>query len=218
MARAAAKKVAKRAAPPPAPAIAQRPARVPKLAAAPAEGGSRKPKTKRAAKRTTEKSKPPIEPEEFLKQHEFDSSDEITDLRFAFTRKLTFVLRKWRNTLNEEFRVIDQSQARWTALFWIAASKGALNQRELAELIGVETPTLARLLDRLQEDGLIERRAAAEDRRAKTIHLTAAAKPLIRQLARMSERIRSHILGDISPEELRICVSVFDRLIARFGS
>jgi MarR family transcriptional regulator for hemolysin len=158
-----------------------------------------------------------VRPEEFLVKHAFDqAADPLTDLQFAFTRKMTFVVGKWIKHLNDEFRVIDQSQARWTALFWVASASKALKQRELADLIGVQGPTLARLLDRMEADGLIERRAAPGDRRAKTIYLTEAAKPMILQLARMSEGIRTELLSGIDPAELRTCISVFDRLIAKF--
>ncbi len=81
--------------------------------------------------------------------------------------------------------------------------------------MGVEGPTLVRMLNRLEQEGLVERREAPTDRRAKIIHLTPAAEQVMSQIAELSGPYRDDILQDISAEELRVCLSVFDRLMTR---
>ena len=59
-----------------------------------------------------------------------------------------------------------------------------LKQSELAEILDLQPISLTRLLDRLADNGLIERRADPNDRRANRLYLTPAARPLLEQLAR----------------------------------
>src|SRR3569832_2436313 len=68
------------------------------------------------------------------------------------------------------------TRAHWAVLAMLERSEG-LKQTEHAELLDVQPITLTRLIDRLCDSGLIERRADAEDRRAKRLYLTKAAKP-----------------------------------------
>ena len=77
--------------------------------------------------------------------------------------------RVWRHKLDQRLRPLGLSQARWRTLAHLA--RGHLTQRDLAERIGIEEPTLARLLSRLEDDGWIKRENARHDRRCKTVHL-----------------------------------------------
>ena len=62
-----------------------------------------------------------------------------------------------------------------------------LKQSELAEILDLQPISLTRLLDRLAENGLIERRADPNDRRANRLYLTPAARPLLEQLAKLGQ-------------------------------
>jgi MarR family transcriptional regulator for hemolysin len=138
------------------------------------------------------------------------------DMRFPFTQGLTFVARRWRNLMNEELGAIGQSQARWGVLYWIAVFGDSVNQTELAERIGVEQPTLGRILDGLERDGLIERRMRSADQRAKVIQLTRAARPVMRQIGRIGTAVSRRLLDGIDPQHLIVCMSVFARILDNF--
>lgn len=138
------------------------------------------------------------------------------DMRFPFSQGLTFVARRWRNLMNEELSAIGQSQARWGALYWIDMFGDTVNQTELAERIGVEQPTLGRVLDGLERDGLIERRIHERDQRARVIRLTAAARPALRQIARIGNAVSRKLLRDIDPQDLAGCVAVFAHILENF--
>ena len=87
---------------------------------------------------------------------------------------------------------------------------------ELADRIGVEQPTLGRVLRDLEAEGLIERMAGSADRRAKVIRLTAAAKPVMKQINRIQESVRARLLNGIEPKDLAICMAVFALILANF--
>ena len=122
--------------------------------------------------------------------------------------------RIWRRYLDLRFRDLDLSQARWSVLFELSRNE-EVTQIELARTLGIEAATLVRLLDGLEGAGLIERRPSAEDRRAKTLHLTEAACPLIVRMEEISAASRAEILQGISKQDLRIATKVLSRIAAR---
>ena len=73
------------------------------------------------------------------------------------------------------------SRAQWTVLVRIDRTEG-LKQSELADILDLQPISLTRLLDRLADNGLIERRPDPNDRRANRLYLTPAARPLLEQL------------------------------------
>jgi MarR family transcriptional regulator for hemolysin len=150
----------------------------------------------------------------FLRRREVEEEGALGDMNYPFSQGLIFVARRWRNLMNEELRAVGQSQARWGTLYWIAVYGDTVNQTELADRIGVEQPTLGRVLRDLEAEGLIERAPGSADRRAKVIRLTAAAKPVMRQISRIQESVRSRLLGSIDPKELTVCMSVFAQILA----
>ncbi|MCO6389412.1 MarR family winged helix-turn-helix transcriptional regulator [Aliihoeflea sp. 40Bstr573] len=70
----------------------------------------------------------------------------------GFAMELGRVSRRWRTRLDERLRNTGLNQARWTVLLQLS-NFGPASQRELAERVGVEGPTLARVLDRLADQG-----------------------------------------------------------------
>ena len=116
--------------------------------------------------------------------------------------ELARVGRRWRTRLDARVKHLGLTQARWIALLHLRLS-GCLSQRDLAERIGVEGPTLVRLLDALQARGLIERVEADDDRRVKKIHLAGSAKSLIEEITRISDAFREELMEGIPADDLR---------------
>ena len=73
------------------------------------------------------------------------------------------------------------TRAQWVILFWLERQPG-LSQSELAELLEVEPITVARLIDRLQGRGMVERRPDPHDRRIWRLHLLPPARPVLADL------------------------------------
>lgn len=138
----------------------------------------------------------------------------LEDMKLKFTRRVIFVARRWRNRINDELRKTGHSHARWMTLMWIHLLGGEANHRELAERIGVELPTLIRLLNRLEAEGLVERCALEGPGRAKTVRLTAAGKPVLAELNGITERARADFLRGVDETKLETCLAVLDDLLA----
>jgi MarR family transcriptional regulator for hemolysin len=130
----------------------------------------------------------------------------------SFAAELGRVHRKWRARLDERLKDTGLTHARWQALLLIWRQKELLTQRELAQGLGIEGPTLVRILDRLEGEGLIERCRAEGDRRANTIKPTAKARPIMGQIARIADELRAELLKDISPDELAIASAVLKNI------
>jgi MarR family transcriptional regulator, transcriptional regulator for hemolysin len=89
-----------------------------------------------------------------------------------------------------------------------------VSQARLAELTEVEPMTMVRILDRMEADGLLERRPDPADRRARCLYLTAKAKPLLEQIWRVSELTRSETLTGVSRAEREIFIDLLERVHA----
>ncbi|WP_323148709.1 MarR family transcriptional regulator [Pseudomonas oryzihabitans] len=132
-----------------------------------------------------------------------------------FGRQIFHVSRAWRAELDRRLSHLGLSQARWQVLLNLARMKGVQpTQRELAQSISIEGPTLARLLDGLEKQGLVKRLAVTEDRRAKRIMLTQEAGPLIEKIETIAEALRKELLTGLDDAEIAICQQVHQRVLA----
>jgi MarR family transcriptional regulator for hemolysin len=130
-----------------------------------------------------------------------------------FAMQLAQLSRAWRAELDRRLADLGLSQARWLVLLHLGRFVEPPTQRELAQSVGVEGPTLARLLDSLEAQGLISRQAVPEDRRAKKIALNPPAKPLTEQIEAISTQVRKELFAGIDEEDLRLCQQVHARIL-----
>ena len=133
------------------------------------------------------------------------------DIGEQFAIELGRVGRHWRKRLDERLKHADLTQARWLALLHLSRT-GPMSQRELAELLSVEGPTLVRVLDKLEQQGLVERRASGEDRRVKLIHLAQAAHPVLDEITSISTGLRNELLAQVADDELRAAWKVLKEI------
>lgn len=82
----------------------------------------------------------------------------LNDNQHRFGMQLAQMSRGWRAELDRRLAGLNLSQARWLVLLHLARFEEAPTQRELAQSVGVEGPTLARLLDSLEAQGLVRYR------------------------------------------------------------
>jgi MarR family transcriptional regulator for hemolysin len=122
------------------------------------------------------------------------------------------VARCWRTKLDERLRPLGLSQARWMVLLHLSKRGDGVVQKELAEWLGIEGPTLVRILDRMTEDGWIERRESSTDRRAKTVHLTERSCAVIKQITKVAAQLRGELLADINPGDIEACMRVLQQI------
>src|ERR1700754_3825619 len=80
------------------------------------------------------------------------------------------------------------TRAQWKVLFRLERQPG-LRQIELADMLEIEPITLSRIVDRLEEGGLVERVADPSDRRAWRLHVTVRARPLVEKLRAVADEM-----------------------------
>ena len=137
----------------------------------------------------------------------------LTD-QHRFGMQLAHMSRGWRAELDRRLAGLGLSQARWLVLLHLARFAEPPTQRELAQSVGVEGPTLARLLDSLEAQGLVKRQAVIEDRRAKKIMLCPPARPLIEQIETIANALRAELFMGVDEEELSTAMRVHSRILA----
>jgi MarR family transcriptional regulator for hemolysin len=120
-----------------------------------------------------------------------------TQREIAFTIiDVARMLRTYADQLARQFGI---SRAQWGVLVRLDRSEG-LKQSELAEILDLQPISLTRLLDRLAENGLIERRADPNDRRANRLFLMPAARPLLERLAELGKAMMTTVLEGLDPK------------------
>lgn len=93
----------------------------------------------------------------------------------------------------------------------LARNEG-VSQARLAELTDTDPMTLGRALERMEADGLLERRPDPADRRARTVHLRAAAAPLLREIWRHAGAVRAEALAGLTAADRRELVRLLRRM------
>ena len=133
------------------------------------------------------------------------------ELQAAFTAELASANRKLRALVDERARNMGLTLSRARLLMQLAKADGPI-QSDLAGLLDIEQPTLVRLLDGLERTGMIERRAAPGDRRARRVFLTSAARAQAEDILAFLTELRADILDDVDREELEIALRVLSRM------
>jgi DNA-binding MarR family transcriptional regulator len=93
------------------------------------------------------------------------------------------------------------TRAQWKVLFRLTRTPG-LRQVELAEMLELEPITLCRIVDRLEEAGLVERSRDPDDRRAWRLHVTTQAQPLVEKLRAIGAQLVDQAFGGIDPKDI----------------
>lgn len=93
------------------------------------------------------------------------------------------------------------TRTQWKVMFRLSRAPG-LRQVELADILDIEPITLCRIVDRLEEAGLVERQRDPADRRAWKLELTAAAGPLVGKLHTLAEALIGEAFAGLSGEQL----------------
>ncbi|MEH3107100.1 MAG: MarR family transcriptional regulator [Sphingomonas fennica] len=137
------------------------------------------------------------------------------DLRFRLMRRMVVGARRWRVRVDQAMQEGGQSQARWEALLCLAAHPDGLTQGELARLVSVEDPTVARMLAALERDGLIHRAVGAADRRKRIVRISEAGRIAFEAMQATTDRLRDDLLAGLDGAELRHGLRLLDRILAR---
>src|SRR6202044_2796222 len=126
-------------------------------------------------------------------------------LRPSNKREFAFILndvaRLLRTYADYRAAQFGMTRAQWAVLVRLDLYEG-LNQSEIAGSLDLQPIPLTRLVDQLWDSGLIERRPDPDDRRAKRLFLTRAARPLLEQLAPLGEETMANTLEGVEPGQV----------------
>jgi MarR family transcriptional regulator, transcriptional regulator for hemolysin len=111
------------------------------------------------------------------------------------------VARLLRVDADKRARAHGMTRAQWGILIWLERQPG-ISQKELSELLEVEPITVARLIDRLESRGMVERRPDPRDRRIWRLHLQPAARPVLREIARQRAEMSRMVTAGIDDETI----------------
>jgi MarR family transcriptional regulator, transcriptional regulator for hemolysin len=135
------------------------------------------------------------------------------DQRFGHLLKQVYHL--WHQVINERLRPRGVSHSQWRVVLMVSRRAAPMTQTALAAELGIESPTVVRLLDRLASKGWIAREPCPDDRRARLVRLTPRAQRLARELEVVVGEVRRELLGDLGAAELDGCVAAMSKVEAR---
>ncbi|MGC2457800.1 MAG: MarR family transcriptional regulator [Gallionellaceae bacterium] len=130
-----------------------------------------------------------------------------------FAEALHLTAHGWRTALDRRLRPLGYSRSRWMVLLHVSRTDGMTN-RELAERLGIEAPTLVRLIDRMEADGLLKRCASKSDRRVKHLHLSPAGRKEVARIWASAADLRKEILSGLSKAEISATLDVLQKIRA----
>ncbi|HKS61125.1 MAG TPA: MarR family transcriptional regulator [Xanthobacteraceae bacterium] len=110
------------------------------------------------------------------------------------------VARLLRTAFDRRVRTLGITRAQWLVLTRLHRHPG-VSQSELADLMEVERASAGRMIDRLEANGWVERRAQNGDRRVKRVYLTPEAERVHRRIWRVAEATVDDALADLSARE-----------------
>src|SRR5829696_5083173 len=103
----------------------------------------------------------------------------------------------------------------WVLLKEAANAEGA-SQRELAQHMRIEPPTLTRHLDKLAQDGLVERRPDPDDRRVVRVVVTPAGYERLRELHEVVHELNDELRGLLTKRDVEVLHRALPRINAYF--
>ncbi len=119
-------------------------------------------------------------------------------------RRVSFLMhdiaRRSRYWFDARARSRGLTRAQWRMLLFLAHAEGP-TQSEVAEMLDVERITLCRMVDRLAEGGLVERRADPTDRRVWRLYLTEKAMPLVDDLTHIADDMENNLLAPLDADQ-----------------
>src|SRR5580692_3416731 len=136
------------------------------------------------------------------------------DLKKQLITQLVESSRLLRNYIDHRAKGRGTTRAQWIVLFRLREQEG-LSQVDLADVLELQPISLVRLLDRLVEHGLLERRHDPKDRRANKLFLTTAGRQLVDDLDSLRDSIAANVLRNLSPDAMKTSLGALREIKCR---
>lgn len=126
--------------------------------------------------------------------------------------RLAHLARRWRQVLDGEAQAAGLTDATWRPLLHLHRLGDGVRQKDLAASVGIEGPSLVRLLDTLVAKGLIERSEDGSDRRAKLLSLTPEGRGVVVRIRDTVTSLEDELLSPFSDGEIERAATFIQRL------
>jgi DNA-binding MarR family transcriptional regulator len=114
---------------------------------------------------------------------------------------------------NRRLEQYGMTRIQWIALYYLGKNEKKLKQNELAALMKIKNSSAARLIDRMERDGLIHRVESTEDKRIKNLELSAKGYTMREQLLPEGEQFNNLLLEGITEDELKTFEIVLQKML-----
>ncbi|MDN5353104.1 MAG: MarR family transcriptional regulator, organic hydroperoxide resistance regulator [Clostridiales bacterium] len=121
-------------------------------------------------------------------------------------------IKKISETFGKRLESKNVTRIQWIALYYLN-TYSTISQKDLAECMYITDSSVARLLDRMNRDGLIERVKSEEDRRITYVKLTEKGQALINEILPEGEAFSNQLLEGLTEEELNIFEKVIHKMV-----
>ena len=139
----------------------------------------------------------------------------LNDCIYFLTTRLSRELKK---QFDEYLSEINLTASGWCVLMVIIENNESITQREIANILCLETPTVTRILDILQKNGFIERMSHPEDRRCFIIKLTKKGKDLKEKLYSYGECFMKGVTSFLSENEVNFFKDTLNKIYEKIKS
>jgi MarR family transcriptional regulator for hemolysin len=133
----------------------------------------------------------------------------------SFAETLYLLTNAWKSALDRRLKPLGLSRSKWMLMVALYKDGQGASQRELAQRLGIEGPSLVRLLDRMERDGLVERRAVDNDRRVKAVHLSAKGESQLATIRTIAGQLRQELMSGLSPTDVDTAMAVLAQIRSR---
>lgn len=140
-----------------------------------------------------------------------------TTLEIRFLVSIALFARSFRNEVDDALRAIGQSATRMEALGAITNMQGSVSQRDLAQRLRLENPTITRIIDILSAEGLVTRSPDPRDRRINLLNVSEDGQRALEGIFDVYDEMRERVLEGVSEQELRDTIGLIERMTARLA-
>jgi MarR family transcriptional regulator, transcriptional regulator for hemolysin len=141
----------------------------------------------------------------------------ITDQLRTFGFLLKDATRLYVQRFEQRARRFGVTLPQCKALVFLSKNEG-ISQARLAELAETDPMTLVRILDRMEADGLVERRPDPSDRRAHRLYVTRKAAPFLDTVWHLADLTRAEAVEGISKKERELFIGILGRIHANLSA
>lgn len=113
----------------------------------------------------------------------------------------------WRTELDRRLRPLGFSHSRWLLLLQLSRNDGCTHS-QLAQFMGIEAPTLGRLVDHMEKEALVKRCISETDHRVKHLYLTDAGKQVVETIRSYATDLRREAMSGLKASEVKAALSV----------